>query len=404
MNIVYREKITFMIYGCLCVLALGLLVSPSLLALSHIIILIPGIYFLSKIEVKNISISMWSLAAFSIALILSILFNQDISILGYLPILKIKYFLFGLLMIFPFSWYFFISPPDSKKITFLIYAFCISTTVATILGLIAMKIGHIPLIGKKVHILGRNGGVFGMLMNYAHNMAYFLIINLGLLINHKKLKVFVKTKFIFIVFIINLIGFYFCYTRGAWLGFISAVPFFFIKNHRKSFFVMAIGLALFGSIFYIIAGKNVIRSGSDNQRISQWKAATKAFNERPVFGYGYLNFEHHSTDIKKRYNIPEVDFAGHAHNNFFEVLADAGLVGLITYLAWLIYWIVELLRRDDIIADIGFPFIIVFIVSGLTQSTIALGVNLFFIMAVYAITQSNRCLLKLPVYNGDEVC
>jgi O-antigen ligase len=231
-------------------------------------------------------------------------------------------------------------------------------------------------------------------MNYAHNMAFFQIILSGMLVCQNELKKYISKNIIYLVFIINLIGIYTTYTRGAWLAFLVAVPFLFIKNHKKIFVITAILLVILGVGVYKFAGKSVIRPDSDIERVSQWKAAIAGFKERPVFGLGYLNFERMSVPLKKKYNIEAVYFGGHAHSNYFEMLASTGLVGFIFFMLWQILWFIEMLRRDDMIGRIGVAFIVVFVVGGLTQATFTLGANLFFIMPIYALTQIDFKILK----------
>lgn len=370
------------------ILALGLVTSISILAISHILLIVPALYFIPKTNFKALNKSAWALIALTITLILSVLVNQDISVLGYKPITKIKYFIFGFLAIAPFS-YFFKNNWNDKKIKYLIYAFCISTTIATCAGLIGLKTGINPITFKEVDRI-RNAGVFGMVMNYAHNLSYFLVIILGMIVYHKKLEKFISLKFLLIIFAINLIGLFASFTRGAWLGFLVGVPFFFFKNNKKWFALSGLIMIIIGSVAYFSAGKSMVRIDNDITRIGQWQGAIAAFQERPILGIGYLNFEQICSEIKQRHNLLAPEFRGHAHNNFFEILADAGAIGFISFVCWLGFWFYEMYKRADVVAEIALPFIVVFIVGGLTQSTISLGINLFFVMAVYPLTQVTR--------------
>lgn len=379
----------WLIYASLMALALGLVTSISILALSHILILIPGIYFLTKINFKKISLSSWALITMIIVIVASVLFNQDISATGYKAIFKAKYFLFGFLMIAPFN-YFFKHSYDAKKVSYLVYAFCIATSIASIMGMIAMKTEFNYLTWRDVSPW-RNSGLFGMGMNYAHNVTYFLIIIAGLIFYRRKTLNFVNTNFLYVVFCINFIGLYLSYTRGALLALLIGIPFYFYKRHKNRFWAVFLCLIFTGGLIYFVAGSKLIRPTSDSERLSLWIAATKAYEERPILGYGYLNFEHHSLEIKKRYNLPESHYSGHAHNNFFEMLASTGTLGILAFCFWLFSWFYEMYKRNDIVANITLPFIVVFFVSGLTQATITLGINLFFIMSVYALSQSLDC-------------
>jgi O-antigen ligase len=385
MNVRLEKTLSPMIYASLMVLALGLVTSTTLLSLTHILMIIPALYFITKADYKTFSKSAWLLLALAVVIILSVVVNQDIAVKGYKPMFKSKYFLFGFISIAPLTWYF-KNYFNEKKISYLLYALCIATTVATISGLIGMQTGYNPLLGKLVEQT-RNSGLFGMLMNYAHNLSYFQIIIFGLLLYRDQIKKYININFLFIVFLINLFGLYMTFTRGAWLGFLAGIPFYFFKKNKKWFLGAVVLIVLTGFIAYFAAGKSMYRKDYDASRIGQWQASVAAFKERPVFGYGYLNFEEHAVEIKHRYDLLVPDFRGHAHNNFFEILASTGLLGLICFVGWLWFWFKEMLDRNDVISNMGLPFIIVFVVGGLTQSTISLGINLFFIMSAYSLTQ-----------------
>lgn len=392
-----RSYLSWLTYASLMSLALGLFTSMTFLALTHIFIIIPCFYFLNKTNYKNWNKSSWFLLGLIGAIILSVIFNQDISVRGYAPLSKSKYYLLALLSITPFSFYFKNLANDdgtwTKKIYYLLMALMITTTVATISGMIGVFTGYNPLI-MKVMTVARNGGLAGMLMNYAQNLAFFQIIVTGLIYYRADIKKYINLNFLYAVWLINALGLYTTYTRGALLAFLVAVPFFFFKEHKKKFISVFIFLFISGTVIYNVAGKAFLRPGSDVERLSQWKAAWAGFKERPVFGLGYLNFEQMAIPLKIKYNIEAVHFGGHAHSNYFEMLASTGLVGFTFFLLWQIAWFIEMYKRDDIIAKIGLPFIVVFVIGGLTQATFALGANLFFIMPVYALTQINFKTIK----------
>ena len=389
-KILYTNAV--LIYGSLVVLALGLVTSISILALSHILMIVPILFFLPKTSFKNWSLSTWGLAAMTVVIILSIVLNQDIAIHGYKPLGKVKYFIFGLLSIAPLSFYFKKFQSD-KKISILLYVFCVATTFASVVGMFSQYETFNPVTLRNV-APGRNAGLFGMVMNYAYNVSYFQIIVLGLVIYRKEIQKYINLKFLYFVFVINLAGLYLTYTRGAWLGFLAAIPFFLLKFNKKYFAIVIVALALIGGIACKIAADRVIRPQSDRERMSQWMAAIKAFEERPLLGYGYLNFEHHSVEIKKRYDLGELKFKGHAHGNIFEMLGATGILGLLSFMFWSVTWFVEMYKKNDIISKITLPFIVVFFVGGITQSTIALGINLFFVMAAYSISQIDKKVLN----------
>ncbi|MBC7429407.1 MAG: O-antigen ligase family protein, partial [Bacteriovorax sp.] len=285
-----------------------------------------------------------------------------------------------------YAWYF-TNHFDAKKISRLLYVFCVATTFATLVGVISRYWEFNPVTWRVISPI-RNAGLFGMVMNYAHNLSFFLIIITGMIIYRSRIKEYINLNFLYVVFVINLIGLYLTYTRGAWLAYLVAVPFFLFKSNKKKFGTFIVVATLLGGILFNLAGENVVRPGSEKERISQWQAAFAAFKERPVLGYGYLNFEQHSSDLKQRYDLPEKQFAGHAHSNLFEMLGSTGLLGFISFMVWLLFWFKETFDDSGTIAYISLPFILVFFVGGLTQSTISLGINLFFIIGGYSVQKA----------------
>jgi len=377
------------IYASLMCLALGLFTSMTFLALTHIFILAPCVYFLVKTNFKKWSFSQWFLLAMIVAIILSVLMNQDIAMAGYAPLTKTKYYLIALLSVSPISFYFreLQNKKDhNKKIKWLLWAAIGMATAASLSGMGAIFFGY-NLLKLKAGFVQRNGGLSGMLMNYAHNLAMFQVLLTGLLIYWKEVESYVSRNFLIVTWLINFLGLYFTYTRGTWLAFLVAVPFFYFKKNLKMFVFSSLIIMVAGLSAYKLAGQSVIRPGSDIERMSQWKAAYAGFKERPVLGLGYLNFEKMSVSLKKKYNIEAQNFGGHAHSNYFEMLASTGAVGFLSFMFWLVAWFVEVLKRNDLVGKIGVPFIVAFMVGGLTQATFTLGANLFLIMSVYALTQ-----------------
>ncbi len=379
------------IYASLMSLCLGLFTSMTFLALNHIFIVIPCLYFLPKTNFKTWAMSQWFLLAMFGAVVVSVLVNQDIAVAGYAPVTKSKYYITALLSIAPMSFYFSDlreKADHDKKIKWLLWAFIGTTTLASLSGMGSVFFGY-NLLKMKSGFVDRNGGLAGMLMNYAHNLAMFQVILTGLVLYRNEVKRYLNLNFLYAAWVINFLGLYLTYTRGAWLGFLVALPFFFLKKNVKMFVVSSLVTVVIGMGGYKLAGKSVERTLSDVQRVSQWKAAFAGFKERPVFGLGYLNFEKLATSLKEKYKIEEVTFGGHAHSNYFEMLASTGAVGFLLFMLWQIFWFIEMIKRDDLVAKIGIAFFVVFVVGGLTQATFTLGANLFFIMPVYALTQIN---------------
>jgi O-antigen ligase len=73
-------------------------------------------------------------------------------------------------------------------------------------------------------------------------------------------------------------------------------------------------------------------TGVDELRLIQWRAAEQGFEDRPVFGYGPENYNlvwsaHFNPAV---YRL-DTDVYDHAHNEYLEILATGGVVGLCAF-------------------------------------------------------------------------
>jgi len=89
------------------------------------------------------------------------------------------------------------------------------------------------------------------------------------------------------------------------------------------------GLGLFAWRFqhYFSAGAKSVGA-----RFDYWRAAAQVFARNPVFGSGPGTFQRPYGEIKS----PESEMARLVHNDYLEQFSDSGLVGGLSYLAWVI--------------------------------------------------------------------
>lgn len=379
-------------------LCAALFTSISVSAGFHILILIPGIYFSVKnfSELKqNRSLALFSLIAIIIWSTLSVVFNWQEMGKPLSHIVKLKYFVIGILSIpsFQFFWNKTKELEPEKRdrvIKVLLNTFIIAATLATISGLIGLQTGFNPLKMKKACHVERACGMYGMYMTYGYGISLFMTILLGLIVGYQYVKKYISLKLLYACLLINLVGLILSYARGAYIGFFASVPFFFYKRNIKLFWKITLGLVLTGVLavaFVPQINKLVFlrtRIVSGLIRVSQYKAAWIAAKENPVFGVGYKNFEQNSNLIKKKHNIEYAYFRGHGHSNFFEHLGSTGFIGLVLLILFHLFWLKEVYVRDDLIGVISFPFVINFFLSGQFQYTFGDGENLFLIMAIFA--------------------
>lgn len=397
-----ERKLVHLTFISLLFLSVGIFTSISLSALSHIFITIPafvGAYQFYKRPSGKLPISFWLLVLFFVTIVLSVLFNLSDIEKPIKLIFKGKYFILAALSIF--AYYYFFNPKNNKKWKVAFSIFLLATTLASLSGIIGLKFGFNPLKGKPPCHPERACGLYGMYMTYGYGISLLSTILIGIRIYGNKIKSFYPMWPINLALIVSLTGLYLSYARGALVAFLVSIAFYFFKKSLKKFIIFsAVGSLAFGIAFLSIPKlKNMFtsRSTSNLQRISFYKAALYAAKESPVFGLGYRNFEPRMKEIKKKYKIEFPEFGSHAHNNFLELLASTGGLGMSIFGLWVLFWLIETFLADDLLSLISFPFVINFLLSGMVQYTFGDGENLFLILNVWAITVA----YKLSLQNGE---
>jgi len=379
-NIMYR-----LTYAGLVVLALGIFTSVSASALSHIFLLVPGFFFgyrFLKHRDFKLSSHWWAMFFLFIVSIFSVLMNWTDIPNPMKNIVKTKYFLIALLSTFSFH-YLKKNYLNDKRIKVLIYLFLLSTSVATLSGLIGLWSGFNPLKFKDACHATRACGLYGMYMTYGYGISLFMVLLTGVIVNKERFQKWVKPEYLYIAWIINFVGLILSFARGGWIGFFCAIPFLFLHQHvKKVIGLFAIGILFtVGTYFASDTVQDMIskRGKSNMQRIAFYKTAYKAFTERPLFGFGYRNFEPNVKKLKRRYKIGWPEFGGHAHNNALEHLASTGALGFIGFIVFTLLWLKNTYKEP-----ILFAFVVSFSLSGLFQYTFGDGENLFFILGMFS--------------------
>lgn len=184
----------------------------------------------------------------------------------------------------------------------------------------------------------------------------------GLILETNELDT-VKRRLILAATAINVVALVLTKTRGALLGLVIGlfvtIIFLLIKKEGRKIGLMFMGLlgVLMPAVVFFDRHRILINQLADSTTMSRlliWKSAWLGFLNRSIFGWGFENF---NAPFNIFYN-PKLlafsyseTFADKAHNNFIELLATTGLVGLLAYLglfAVAIYSIVILHRRGEL--------------------------------------------------------
>ncbi len=167
-----------------------------------------------------------------------------------------------------------------------------------------------------------------------------------------------------LVIILNMVCLYMTRSRGAWISLLGTSGLMFLtacfiapravrwQRRHKVFWIGTSGLILVlaGIGATIIFGYSVPASLMDgSQRLSSipavqsrwiiWQGTFRMFHDHPLLGVGVGMFsrrfpEYRAPELVK-YHDEEVRIV-HAHNEYLEILAEMGLIGLCSFLAFLV--------------------------------------------------------------------
>ena len=212
-------------------------------------------------------------------------------------------------------------------------------------------INHVRPDGRGVGFGGQSmvltlGGILCMLLP----VVLVILMDSGF---EERLK---KTAFFAVISI--LVGLICNKSRGAWLTDLIVVPvatFRYLKQNKKYLaivLVVFLGIAGFmaSSPQYVQRVKSITNTTTDRSnadRIWIWKSAADMIRDHPVTGVGSGRFREHYKDYKYE---QETQNLSHAHNNFFQVGGESGIIGfagLLYFVGFYLYTSVLNYRKNN---------------------------------------------------------
>lgn len=232
--------------------------------------------------------------------------------------------------------------------------------IFVIVGILVGFYGVLQLLGIREAIQGGDVRIDGTIGNPTYLAAYLTLVIAAALIllfnsDKKGLKYFYGATVLFFFFTI-----FFTATRGAALSFLIAIPLFlvlyliFFKGQDAKevlFRKIAIGILaamiILPAAIFALKNTSVVQNSEVLSRLTSvslgertiksrfliWGIAWKAFQERPILGWGQENF----LEAFSKYYDPRLydqePWFDRPHNIVFEWLINAGVLGLAAYLA-----------------------------------------------------------------------
>ena len=164
-------------------------------------------------------------------------------------------------------------------------------------------------------------------------------------------------------------------SRGAWLAALGMAGTFALVSGGRRAAWMLVGLAAVASVAFAATPElraqaaHMFTTGGDNAgRVAIYRANLDVIHDHPVLGLGFGRYQRAS---KPYYDAhPDADRRSHAHSNYLQIGAEAGLVGLA---AFCLLYATILLRGWPAVVTGGWPAlgawvgVVGFLIGGLTQ-------------------------------------
>jgi O-antigen ligase len=183
-------------------------------------------------------------------------------------------------------------------------------------------------LDEKMGLLSKNN--FGF---YASYMTLFLFYPLAF-------RLYPLVRYVaLLLFPVLIAALLLSYTRAAWVGFFVAfIVFIVLSDLRKKiivpFLIVSAVIFIFSSMLYkglyvdATQKRENGMSSWDYRTKFAWPASIKCIKESPVFGYGLGNDMHAMKTI--------AHFDNSSHNDYLLVAVDSGMIGLSSYLFFLV--------------------------------------------------------------------
>ncbi|MGC9363312.1 MAG: O-antigen ligase family protein [Fidelibacterota bacterium] len=204
-------------------------------------------------------------------------------------------------------------------------------------------------------------------------------------------------------------------SRGAWIALFAGLSFYFSPyliqfckslrtNNKKLLWALySIVVLIIGFGFFIIYNQNL---ESSIGRIFLWKVSLLMFLDKPVLGIGYGNYSYLFPDYQAKFfdnpdNVIYIDKACNikmAHSEFFHILAETGIIGILLFIILIVSIGIVLFRllrtvknenRNTIIRLMGTILVIILTHSIVDTVLHVLPISLVFYTCVAYLSSHN---------------
>lgn len=316
--------------------------------LTLVAILLPSALAIGKRNLPKLGFPEWAMVGYAILSIVSILLTN--------PDRQANLYLFYDRFIVPMMLYLIIrlSNPDERMLRWLIPVVFFIALSQTGIGVISW---FAPRALPAKYVDYENHRTIGTMINtnaYVTTLILvgFLVLHYGLQTSSKRMRLVS-----ILIFLMTCYGVFISFSRAGWLAGILALvgltamyPKFILKLGLVIVPVFLLVAGLFLQNQLVWASERFMSNQSERSALSRvpvYAAAFRMFQIKPVFGWGYGNFDR----FDRQFQMPTVgDVAGdnkdHASHNFFlSMVAEQGLLGILLFLSPVLYWLGQSIKN-----------------------------------------------------------
>jgi len=197
---------------------------------------------------------------------------------------------------------------------------------------------------------------------------------------------FIKSRFKFVKFLLIclFILLFACLmltaSRGAWFAFIASILFMSIWVRFSPLFFIILGIyvtILYHFHPYIKVVLNrffIFLDVSSVERRMMWEAAWKMFMSRPWLGVGLGTFMFNF----RKFVVPEFSYIAYAHNCYLQILAETGILGLLSFLSILALFFYKGIRMMVKAQRVFSWYVLLGSLTAILSYSLQMGVDTFF--------------------------
>lgn len=199
------------------------------------------------------------------------------------------------------------------------------------------------------------GRTTGTLSSYGAYAATMLFSGLFLLQAALNQKTGLLRNIYFLSFILAGFGVFMSFSRGAWVAGALVMLGLLLIDQKRIIQIAFIAVPL---VFFLAAGPLAGQLNWANERLYSerseqsalirlpvFQASVRMFAEKPLFGWGYENFNRYDTQFYSAIEGVAVEVKDlSSHNFFLTLLAEQGLVGTLLFLFPFFWWLVRSVR------------------------------------------------------------